>query len=534
MDELNDSLEDYEVNEGIPTVISRNTTGMEDYNSGNEQSGNPVSLMQTGPFMVNEAALNIRGEFDFTQIGIGEIQARSSLGYRRSGPEGSPAFNTSSGFLPQKTADEESVIFRPVGQLDFSALDDTERNEDISRDRSVSTPQKYQPQAPYMAAEREEVYGSQDMDQNDSRNNSPAAGFFEMNQSPRQSSESDEELNSRVIFSPLRRMENNDSTENIHRFEFERHSVPNKFQNDDQRFHEPNLAKSPLSDRGKSSPKAPQKVKYIMSPGEVNPGKNQQITSPSSPVNRPDRREVFVCIPAVDQHREKNGTPPSIQKDNQPKIQRAFTNDEDSMNSQEPRTTHVHVQGNASWDIPVSESSQQTHVRTSKPQQKPLNEKRPFVSSVRSESYNAYLQSKESHLPRPKTKGSDAVKPADTSKVNTIQRPDGSRQNAGEKKMAGPYPTHAENRVMARRNMGAGQNERQVRTDQTTRRTVETAEEKRPRSYHGGGEARVNDHSPVHPGANVVTQVQHYQSDGEDVAQKHVTKVSIQKACFTG
>lgn len=77
MDELNDSLEDYEVNEGIPTVISRNTTGMEDYHSGNEQSGNPVSLMQTGPFMVNEAALNIRGEFDFTQIGIGEIQARS-------------------------------------------------------------------------------------------------------------------------------------------------------------------------------------------------------------------------------------------------------------------------------------------------------------------------------------------------------------------------------------------------------------------------------------------------------------------------
>lgn len=271
-----------------------------------------------------------------------------------------------------------------------------------------------------------------------------------------------------------------------------------------------------------------------MSPGEVNPGKNQQITSPSSPVNRPDRREVFVSIPAVDQHREKNGTPPSIQKDNQPKMQRAFTNDEDNINSQEPRTTHVHVQGNASWDIPVSESSQQTHVKTSKPQQKPLNEKRPFVSSVRSESYNAYLQSKESHLPRPKTKGSDAVKPADTSKVNNIQRPDGSRQNAGEKKMAGPYPTHAENRVMARRNMGAGQNERQVRTDQTTRRTVESAVENRPRSYHGGGETRVNDHSPVHPGANVVTQVQHYQSDGEDVAQKHVTKVSIQKACFTG
>lgn len=45
MDELNDSLEDYEVNEGIFIVISRNIIGMEDYNSGNEQLGNLVSLM---------------------------------------------------------------------------------------------------------------------------------------------------------------------------------------------------------------------------------------------------------------------------------------------------------------------------------------------------------------------------------------------------------------------------------------------------------------------------------------------------------
>lgn len=36
MDELNDSLEDYEVNEGIFIVISRNIIGMEDYYSGNE------------------------------------------------------------------------------------------------------------------------------------------------------------------------------------------------------------------------------------------------------------------------------------------------------------------------------------------------------------------------------------------------------------------------------------------------------------------------------------------------------------------
>lgn len=115
MDELNDSLEDYEVNEGIFIVISRNIIGMEDYNSGNEQSGNSVRLMQIGLFMVNEVVLNIRREFDFIQIGIGEIQVRSSLGYRRFGLEGSFVFNISSGFLFQKIVDEEFVIFRFVG-----------------------------------------------------------------------------------------------------------------------------------------------------------------------------------------------------------------------------------------------------------------------------------------------------------------------------------------------------------------------------------------------------------------------------------
>lgn len=67
------------------------------------------------------------------------------------------------------------------------------------------------------------------MDQNDFRNNLLVAGFFEMNQFFRQSSESDEEFNSRVIFFFLRRMENNDFIENIYRFEFERYLVLNKF-----------------------------------------------------------------------------------------------------------------------------------------------------------------------------------------------------------------------------------------------------------------------------------------------------------------
>ncbi|XP_062610135.1 uncharacterized protein LOC134271922 isoform X1 [Saccostrea cucullata] len=525
MEDLQDSLEEYEVNEGIPTVISRNSARMADYNMDRTQSNAPMNLMQTGPFMVQESLAPTGGDFDFTRIGIEENQTRSSLVYRRSGPEGSPAFNTSSGFLPQRTTDEESVIFRPVGQLDFSALDDTERNEDLSRNRSVSMPQKNPPQGSYLVAEREEVYGSQDMDNNNSRNDSPAAGFFEMNQSPRQSSESEEELDSRVIFSPLRKMENGDSTENISRFEFERHVVAsNKFQNEEQRFHEPSLAKTSPNEMGKYSPGALQKTKYMMSPGEINVSRNQQIVSPVSPKNRPnmERREVFVSMPAVDQHRESIGTPPNAAQNtsmqHQPEIQREHVGKEQQIHTQEPKVTHVHIHSNASWDIPVSESSQQTHDKTSKHPQKTLNERRPFVSSVRSESYNAFLQSKDSHLPRPKTKGSDATKSAaDTSKINT-QRPENSRQVAGEKKISGPIPSHAESRIMARRNMAAGQSERQVKTDQS-RKTMESMEERHSRSYQGG--VKVNDHSPVHPAANVVTQVQHYHSEGEETTHTH-------------
>lgn len=528
MEDLNDSLEDYEANEGIPTVISRNTTGMEDYHMDDMRTQNPVNMMQTGPFMVQEARVNTEGDFDFTRLGLEDNQSRSHMGYRRSGPEGSPAFNTSSGFMPQKTTDEESVIFRPVGQLDFSALDDTERNEDLVGDRSVSTPQKNYPQMPQIAAEREEVYGSQDMDQNNSRNDSPAAGFFEMNQSPRRSSESDEELNSRVVFSPLRRMENNDSAENIPRFEFERHMPTNKSRNDDQRFHEPTLAKSPLSERGKASPKTLQKQKYIMSPGEVKNVGNEQLASSVSPVNRLDRREVFVSIPAVDQHRESIGTPPhstqNVPKEYQPQMHKPSNAESiKSHMSQEAKVTHVHIQGNASWDIPVPENSHQMNTKISKHQQKSTNERRPFVSSVRSETYNAFLQSKDSQLPRPKTKGSDAAKSAETSKFVTTQS---QRQSAGEKKMAGPYPSHAESRLMARRNMAGGQSDRQVGTEQT-RNAMHVTEDKHRRPYPSGGEARGNDHSPVHPAANVVTQVQHYHSDGEDVTHRHFIKASL-------
>jgi hypothetical protein len=541
MEELHDSLEDYKANDYVPVVVNRSLTTMGDYSSDDIPADNSMDPLQTGPFIVHEARAPTGGEFDFTRIGVEENPVRSSLVYRRSGPEGSPAFNASSGFLPQRTTDEESVIFRPVGQLDFSALDDTERNEDMSRNRTVSTPQKSVSQISYVTAEREEVYGSQDMDDT-SRNDSPTNGFYEMNQSPRRSSESDEGLDSRVIFSPLNKMDNGDFAENIPRYESERPlSASAKFQNDEQGFHEPNLAKSSPKEMGKSSPRA---LLSYMSPGEVNVARHQHINSPGSVRNVPDmeRREVFVSIPAVDQHRESMGTSPgtahnneyqkvtrspgSVQNKGYQKVPTDTFSQEKHAFDQEPRVTHIHIQGNASWDIPVSESSQQTHSKVVKPQQKALNERRPFVSSVRSESYNTYLQNKDSHLPRPKTKGSDASKSTDTARVNA-QRTETSRHTAGDKKISGPIPSHTESRVMARRNLASGQGERQVKTEPSKRTQEEKLARSYPgseaaaRSYPGSGAAKVPDHSPVHPAANVVTQMQHYQSDGEEVLVTH-------------
>jgi hypothetical protein len=49
-------------------------------------------------------------------------------------------FSQSSGFVP---GDSESVVFRPIKQLDFSSLDDTAMTDVIlprGVDRSVSTP----------------------------------------------------------------------------------------------------------------------------------------------------------------------------------------------------------------------------------------------------------------------------------------------------------------------------------------------------------------------------------------------------------
>lgn len=174
------------------------------------------------------------------------------------------------------------------------------------------------------------------------------------------------------------------------------------------------------------------------------------------------------------------------------------------MNFQEFRIIYVYVQGNVFWDILVFESLQQIYVRIFKFQQKLFNEKRLFVLLVRSESYNVYLQSKEFYLFRFKIKGFDVVKLVDIFKVNIIQRLDGLRQNVGEKKMVGLYLIYVENRVMVRRNMGVGQNERQVRIDQIIRRIVEIVEEKYFRFYYSGGEVRVNDYFSVYFGVNVV------------------------------
>ncbi|XP_069103894.1 uncharacterized protein [Argopecten irradians] len=123
--------------------------------------------------------------------------------YRRSGPEGSPAFQQSGGFLPSIASDNESsVIFRPVRQLDFSALDETGQTDDMiphGMNRSVSTPEHEDRSYSFM---EREVCGSQADDEN-TRETSPETGFFELKASPLQTSESECELDSRVIFSPL-------------------------------------------------------------------------------------------------------------------------------------------------------------------------------------------------------------------------------------------------------------------------------------------------------------------------------------------
>ncbi|XP_033759340.1 uncharacterized protein LOC117341596 isoform X2 [Pecten maximus] len=123
--------------------------------------------------------------------------------YRRSGPEGSPAFQQSGGFLPSIASDNESsVIFRPVRQLDFSALDETGQTDEIiphGMNRSVSTPEHEDRSMSYL---EREVCGSQADDEN-TRETSPETGFFELKSSPLHTSESEGELDSRVIFSPL-------------------------------------------------------------------------------------------------------------------------------------------------------------------------------------------------------------------------------------------------------------------------------------------------------------------------------------------
>ncbi|XP_060072945.1 protein lava lamp-like [Ylistrum balloti] len=123
--------------------------------------------------------------------------------YRRSGPEGSPAFQQSGGFLPSIGSDNESsVIFRPVRQLDFSALDETAQTEEMiphGMNRSVSTPEHEVRGMSYL---EREVCGSQADDEN-TRETSPETGFFELKSSPLHTSESEGELDSRVIFSPL-------------------------------------------------------------------------------------------------------------------------------------------------------------------------------------------------------------------------------------------------------------------------------------------------------------------------------------------
>ena len=121
----------------------------------------------------------------------------SNAAYHRSRPDGSPMFSQSSGFVP---GDSESVVFRPIKQLDFSSLDDTAMTDVIlprGVDRSVSTPDHKNSKSISMIS-REQFIENSGMD----RNESPDGNFYELKSSPNHS-EQEEELDSKVIFSPL-------------------------------------------------------------------------------------------------------------------------------------------------------------------------------------------------------------------------------------------------------------------------------------------------------------------------------------------
>ncbi|XP_052058156.1 uncharacterized protein LOC127698637 isoform X2 [Mytilus californianus] len=159
------------------------------------------SFMNKGD-RLNSQNESMQRDEELIQIGNNQQeQTGNNAAYQRSRPDGSPMFSQSSGFV---AGDSESVVFRPIKQLDFSSLDETAMTDVIlprGINRSASTPEHNNRSISMIT--REQFIENSGMNRNDS----PDGNFYELKTSPNQS-EPDEELDSKVIFSPLHDLNN--------------------------------------------------------------------------------------------------------------------------------------------------------------------------------------------------------------------------------------------------------------------------------------------------------------------------------------
>ncbi|CAC5421061.1 CNTROB [Mytilus coruscus] len=159
------------------------------------------SFMNKGDGL-NSQNESMQRDEELIQIGNNQQeQTGNNAAYQRSRPDGSPMFSQSSGFV---AGDSESVVFRPIKQLDFSSLDETAMTDVIlprGINRSASTPEHNNRSISMIT--REQFIENSGMNRNDS----PDGNFYELKTSPNQS-EPDEELDSKVIFSPLHDLNN--------------------------------------------------------------------------------------------------------------------------------------------------------------------------------------------------------------------------------------------------------------------------------------------------------------------------------------
>ncbi|KAK3095311.1 hypothetical protein FSP39_013099 [Pinctada imbricata] len=581
MDER-DSLEEEEEEEFTgPILINRNTDQQVTNqlinslrNQNNTQAAQP--LMQTGPF---DPSANGDGPCSNSPQGDGgvtnvvSVEGCTGTGkngrspYKRSGPDGSPAFDSSHGFLPA-VSDNESVVFRPIGQLDFSALDDTGSRIESNLPSEYLAHGTMGGQLQYMFEHRQEVYGSHDLEE-DSRGQSPANNFYTLANSQTGSGGSDGELDSRVIFSPLRGSRDQSAVADGSGISFENNN------SNQQVIHQNDMFEDSLNEnvhQGLSSPYQNQRQNLNSHLGRINsnPDSDDGFVSPKlssecsndrSPRNivSPSKRVVSVSIPQVGSvtSPEYTASPEQNIVDRQQNINTHPSN-QVQQNTTNDRDSDLHVPVNAAWEIPISDvnTHQGHHAKEVKAGQRVASQKKPFISSVKSDidSYHpkvpAHLpemSKRDSSLPRPKTKGSDVRPTADHRNFGRgqhTQRPvtQGQGQRSGteeqqqsgvqERKFVGPIPSHAESRIQARRNNAnsnmssdkmynkigtkQGQNVREQSVYQ--RGQGQQSRGQGAREFHEAARqnAKHQERSPTHPAANVVTQVQQYGTDVEE------------------